>query len=260
MSNPFDLVKAPRAKRVKAGRALSPDEAKALILGAQEIRLGAAITLLFCQGWRVSEVLGLAWEDLDLDEGAAQIQRGAAYTQSVGTVLGSTKTSGAEGIHYLAPVSLAHLRRRREAQEAERERVGSEWPTHSFEGRPLSMVSTTLDGRLVNRQTITMGITRAATIAGLDPEGLASHTGRRTVVTALYADGGLDLPDVARHVGHTDPSTTAEYVRSLGRRPSDTAIVSSPTHTSRAIQSRSDAVGCYRSVSSLLSPSGTIRS
>jgi len=222
-ANPFDLVKAPRAKRVKAGRALSPDEAKALILAAQEIRLGAVITLLFCQGWRVSEVLGLAWEDLDLDEGTAQIQRGAAYTPSVGTVLGSTKTSGAEGIHYLAPVSVAHLHRRREAQEAERERVGSEWPTHSFEGRPLTMVFTTLDGRLVNRQTITKGITRAAIIAGLDPEGLASHTGRRTVVTALYADGGLDLADVARHVGHTDPSTTAEYVRSLGRRPSDTA-------------------------------------
>ncbi|MEP1122816.1 MAG: tyrosine-type recombinase/integrase [Ilumatobacter sp.] len=222
-ANPFDLVKAPRAKRVKAGRALSPDEAKSLILAAQEIRLGAVITLLFCQGWRVSEVLGLAWEDLDLDEGTAQIQRGAAYTPSVGTVLGSTKTSGAEGVHYLAPVSVAHLRRRREAQEAERERLGSEWPTHSFEGRPLSMVFTTLDGRLVNRQTITKGITRAAAIAGLDPEGLASHAGRRTVVTALYADGGLDLADVARHVGHSDPSTTAEYVRSLGRRPSDTA-------------------------------------
>ena len=67
--NPFDLVKAPRAKRLKAGRALTPDEAKALIVGAQDLRLGAAITLLFCQGWRVSEVLGLAWDDLDLDEG-----------------------------------------------------------------------------------------------------------------------------------------------------------------------------------------------
>ena len=62
------------------------------------------------------------------------------------------------------------------------------------------MVFTTLDGHLVNRQT----------------EGLATHSGRRTVVTALYAD-------VARHVGHSDPSTTAEYVRSLGHRPSDTA-------------------------------------
>jgi hypothetical protein len=39
----------------------------------------------------------------------------------------------------------------------------------------------------------------------------------------LYADGGLDFADVARHVGHSDPSTTAEYVRSLGHRPSDTA-------------------------------------
>jgi len=63
-------------------------------------------------------------------------------------------------------------------------------------------------------------IRRAALVAGLDPEGLASHSGRRTVVTALYADGGLDLADVARHVGHSDPSTTAEYVRSLGHRPS----------------------------------------
>ena len=43
------------------------------------------------------------------------------------------------------------------------------------------------------------------------------------MVTALYADGGLDLADVARHVGHSDPSTTAEYVRSLGHRPSNTA-------------------------------------
>lgn len=41
-ANPFDLVKAPRAKRVKAGRALSPTDAKALITAGQELRLGAA--------------------------------------------------------------------------------------------------------------------------------------------------------------------------------------------------------------------------
>ncbi len=70
---------------------------------------------------------------------------------------------------------------------------------------------------------MTKEIGRAAKIAGLDPEGLAGHSGRRTVVTALHADGGLDLADVARHVGRSDPSTTADYVRSLGSRPSDTA-------------------------------------
>ncbi|MEZ5256997.1 MAG: hypothetical protein R2705_08950 [Ilumatobacteraceae bacterium] len=77
-SNPFDLVKPPPAKRVNPGRALSAVDAKALMRAAQPLRLGAAVTLLFCQGWRVSEVLGLAWEDIDFRE-PARIQRETAY-------------------------------------------------------------------------------------------------------------------------------------------------------------------------------------
>ena len=83
---------------------------------------------------------------------------------------------------------------------------------------------TTAAGRLVNRQSVVKAIEHAARAAGLDPQGLATHTGRRTVITALYADGGLDLADIARHVGHVDTSTTAGYVRSLGSRPRDTAL------------------------------------
>ncbi len=222
-TNPFDLVKAPRAKRVTAGRALSPVEAKALISAAQDLRLGAAVTLLFCQGWRVSEVLGLAWEDLDLDAGTARIRRGAAYTPTVGVVLGTTKTSGAEGIHFLAPISIEHLRRLRTEQQEERDRCDSDWLTHRYEGEEIAMVFTTGRGGLVNRQAIVKTIERAAKKADLDPAGIATHTGRRTVITALYADGNLDLADVARHVGHADTSTTAGYVRSLGQRPAATA-------------------------------------
>ena len=51
----------------------------------------------------------------------------------------------------------------------------------------------------------------------------ATHSGRRTVITALSADGGLDITDVARHVGHSNPATTAGYVKSLGERPAATA-------------------------------------
>jgi len=39
----------------------------------------------------------------------------------------------------------------------------------------------------------------------------------------LYADGNLNLADVARHVGHADTSTTAGYVRSFSQRPAATA-------------------------------------
>ena len=48
-----------------------------MISAVAQVRLGAAVTLLFCQGWRVGEVLGLAWEDLDLEAGTARIRRAA---------------------------------------------------------------------------------------------------------------------------------------------------------------------------------------
>jgi integrase len=139
-------------------------------------------------------VLGLAWEDLDLDAGTAQIRRGVSYSTSVGSALGSTKTSGAEGIHYLAPISVERLRQRQEEQEAERALMGAEWPEHRYEGEVVSMVFTTSQGGLANRQAVTKEIGRAAKAAGLEPTGLASHSGRRTVVTALCGQGGSTWP------------------------------------------------------------------
>jgi integrase len=219
-ANPFDLVKPPPARRVNEGRALSPDEARRLIGAAEGFRWGTAVVLLFCQGWRVSEVLGLAWEDVDLEAATARVRRGASYTSSAGVVLGSTKTSGTEGVHHLAPISVDHLRRRREEQGAERT---DDWPVHLHGGHVVHPVFTQPDGSLVTRQAIAKVVERAAVRAGLDPAGLATHSGRRTVITALYADGRVDLADVARHVGHANTQTTASYVRSLGKRPEETA-------------------------------------
>jgi len=119
--------------------------------------------------------------------------------------------------------AVAQLRAHRVQQAAERLALGSAWPEHTHQGRPISPVFTNTVGGLVNRQAITKVIQRTAQRAGLDPAGLATHAGRRTVITALYAEGGLDLTDVARHVGHSNQSTTAGYVKSLGERPAATA-------------------------------------
>ena len=222
-TNPFDIVKAPRARRVGDARALDSVEARKLIVAAAEQRLGAAVVLLFSQGWRVSEVLGLAWQDIDFDASTARVRRAAAYTRSAGMVLGPTKTSGAEGVHHLAPVAMAALQKRRVDQARERLVIGRDWIRHRYDGAEIDLVFTTATGALVNRSAVTKAITSAATKAGLDPHGIATHTGRRTVVTALYAEGGVDLADVARHVGHSDTATTAGYVRNLGQRPAKTA-------------------------------------
>ena len=220
--NVVDRVKAPKVTP-KSARALEADDARQLIIAARDHRLGAAVALLFVQGWRVSEVLGLAWSDVDVRAGTATVRRAAAYVDGQGMVLGPTKTTGAQGVHHLAPGVLAMLSERSKAQRVERLAAGNSWMTHTYEGRPVELAFTTPAGGIVNRQAITKVIQAAARAAGLDPEGLSTHTGRRTVVTTLYSVEGIDLADVARHVGHASPSTTASYVRALGQRPKATA-------------------------------------
>ena len=137
--------------------------------------------------------------------------------------LGPPKTAGATGVHRLSPGVVELLRARRQAQAAERLAAGPVWQTVEHAGRPVPLVFTTIGGGLVTRQAVGKAVKRAARAAGLDADGLGTHAGRRTVVTALYATEGLDMADIARHVGHADPATTAGYVRDLGERPSRTA-------------------------------------
>jgi integrase len=177
--------------------------------------------LLFLQGWRVSEVLGLAWEDVDLDAGTAQVRRASVYVDGRGQQLGPPKTDGARGEHWLMPTVVDLLAKRREAQAQERA-ASPWWEAVRYEGEPVSLVFTTPIGGLVLRQTVAKVVKQGARTAGITGQ-LGTHAGRRTVVTTLFVDGDEALEDIARFVGHAKPSTTAGYVRRLGRRPQSVA-------------------------------------
>lgn len=94
VGNPVRAVKPVRVTD-SAGVALEPDETRALLDAVGEHRLAAAVALLFLQGWRVSEALGLAWEDVDLDAGTAHVRRASVYVDGHGQRLGPTTTDGA---------------------------------------------------------------------------------------------------------------------------------------------------------------------
>jgi integrase len=225
-TNPVERVRPPTV-RAKQRRALTAAETRVLVTAATDDRLGAAVALLFVQGWRVSEALGLAWSDLDLDAGMATVRRTSVYADGVGMMLGPPKTEGATGRHHLTPVVVELLRRRRRRQGEERLRAGPAWQQLTYEGHPIDLVFTTITGGLLLRQAVTKAVGSSASAAGLDPTGLGTHAGRSTAITVLYTEEGLDLADVARHVGHASPSTTAGYVRHLGRRRQATADAAS---------------------------------
>jgi site-specific recombinase XerD len=115
------------------------------------------------------------------------------------------------------PTVVDLLRRRRELQEEERADA-PEWAGVTYEGEPVSLVFTKPAGGLVLRQTVAKVVKQAAKTAGITAS-LGTHAGRRSVVTTLFVDGGEALEDIARFVGHAKPSTTAAYVKRLGRRP-----------------------------------------
>ena len=210
-------VKAPRSEP-KRRRTITPDETQ-LLIAECEPRFAAAAGLCFIQGWRISEALGLAWQDIDLDRGSVLVRRGATYADGVGMSLGPTKTRGATGEQLLGPTVVELLRARREMNEEDRANLPDPWPGYEYNGEQLDLVFTTAGGTPTLRQHVDRAIRKAAERIGIDTAGLGTHAGRRSVVTNLFASGSLDLEDVARFVGHNDVATTRGYVQHEGDRP-----------------------------------------
>ena len=220
-SNPAERLKPPKVVK-RPGRTLTIEEVGTLLDATDDHRYGAVVRILFTTGLRVSEALGLSWDDIDLDTGRATVRRAVTYSVAHGTALGPPKTEGATGVHHLAPGAMAKLLAWRQRQADERRAAGSLWREHQYEGKKVALVFTTESGGLVSRQHVDALLRRSAVKAGIDPTHLGTHVGRRTVVTTLYTNGA-ELADIARHVGHSNTSTTAGYVSSLGDRPERTA-------------------------------------
>ena len=210
-------VKTPLVPQIRR-RTITPAETQRL-LAECDGRFAAAVGFCYLQGWRISEALGLAWQDIDVDSRTVRLRRGSTYTDGVGTVLGPTKTRRTAGVQSLSPSVIGLLAKRREVQDEDRVKLGGDWPTVDYDGDRLDLVFTTATGSPMLRQHVDRAIRAAATRAGLDPTGLGTHAGRRSVVTSLFASGSLDLGDVARFVGHSDTSTTRGYVQHEGDRP-----------------------------------------
>ena len=229
-SNPLDRVSLPMPKDRKVRRTLSVDQQRALVAEAIRFdppkggkgpapayRHGLAVALLFTAGLRVSEVLGLRWEDLDFEAETVAIRRGVVYQDNVGPVVHPTKTRSTEGQRHLPAFLHGPLRKLRAFQLEEQLTLG---PYLDRNGDGFLFVGTS--HQLANRQAITKELHRVCKALDIDTVGLATHSGRRTVITNLYVDGAV-TEDIAAAVGHSDPNTTRGYVQSLGDRPTATA-------------------------------------
>jgi integrase len=139
--NVCEAVKLPKVER-KEINPLDREHTKALLEAASEDRLEALYALAVHTGMREGELLGLKWEDVDLERSVLRLMHGLIREGSK-TTLGDLKTSKSRRSVRLTRAATEALRSHLERQLEEIERMGSLY-------QPGGLVFATETGTLIN--------------------------------------------------------------------------------------------------------------
>jgi integrase len=179
----------------RAQRVLGQQEITALLAAATATSRLPIITALYT-GRRISELLGLTWDDIDLPRATLQVRaqlsrasRGAPARRV------PPKTAAARREIPLAPPLVKLLRAHKDA---------------SMFTAPSDWVLATSRGTPYNHRNAQRWFADAARRAELDDAGqrLRLHDLRHTFASHLVIDIGLDVVQVSRILGHARSSTT----------------------------------------------------
>jgi integrase len=145
------LVKPPRVPK-RLPHVFSETEAAQFLALAKGHRLEAIFTVALALGLREGEILGLQWQDIDLDAGTLQVTQALQRVKRSGARKGgleliSPKTDGSRRSIELPEVVLSSIRAHRQRQQEERRIVGSRW-------RESGMVFTTGIGTMLDQRSM----------------------------------------------------------------------------------------------------------
>ncbi|WP_329364160.1 tyrosine-type recombinase/integrase [Streptomyces sp. NBC_01483] len=187
---------APRPRRF---RPLTAAEARQFLQTASGDRLHALYELALRTGLRKGEILGLHWEDLDLDAGTAGIHRSLQRTRTGGLTTMHTKTRASERRIALPTECVHSLKNHREHQQQERQVARTAWSDSR-------LVFTTPTGGPLDPANLTHRFGRLLNRAGL--RRIRFHDLRHSTATLLL-EQGVDLVVIKELLGHAHIGVTA---------------------------------------------------
>jgi integrase len=192
------LVDAPKATKAEA-HFFTIDQARELLKTVKDDRIEALYVLALSLGLRQGELLGLRWQDVDLDTGRIRLE---VQIQRIGGKLVSSplKTERSRRLLVLPEMTREALKNHRTTQLKERLKLGPAWEDHG-------LVFTTGLGRPIDARNLIRHYTRALKNAGIPYRNF--HTLRHTAASLLLANGG-DLFRVQQVLGHSQISLTAD--------------------------------------------------
>ncbi|MGH2674331.1 MAG: site-specific integrase [Actinomycetota bacterium] len=209
-SNPVAAVRRPRARRPEVHWPTSA-QLGALLQASRGTVWEVPILLAAVTGARRSELLGIAWTDVDLNAGMAFIRRGVQPVRGADrtSTIAFTplKTKRARRQVQLPSFALERVRRHRREQLTRRTALGPEWRDPVDErGEPLAMVCDRGDGSPLYPDSFSSAFKRLARQAGLHP-ATRLHDMRHAVATELGRQG-VHPVIVSAVLGHASPAFT----------------------------------------------------
>jgi integrase len=205
---PADVFAAAKPKQTRTPRALTADEAKKFLAAAairndgENRRNGAALAVALTTGLRPGELLALAWDDLDLDNGVLSVRRAWKGTKA-SRHLGDPKTKGSVRSIDLAPPVVTALVVHRRTQLAERLR-SQRWNSD------LDLVFATKHGDAIDPANLRRLCTEVADEAEV---GHVTPYDLRHTATSLLSEAGVRNEELADLLGHVDTRMVERHYR-----------------------------------------------
>jgi len=197
--NVTEMVRAPR-RSSREMATLSEEQAKGLLREVKDDRFAALYLLALTTGMREGELLGLRWQDVDLERATVQVRVNVQEADGR-FVIAETKTSYSRRNISLARAAVEALRKHKVRQDEERSTLGDAW-----KGSLGLVFPNTLGGVMIPDNLVKRSFKSALARAGLSPD-IRFHDIRHTAATLLLSRG-VHPKVVSEMLGHADISIT----------------------------------------------------
>jgi integrase len=178
-------------------KALSPTEVASFLEAAKEDPHGLIFTFAVASGMRPEEYLALQWKDIDLQKGAATVQRTLCWRRQKGGgwYFGEPKTAQSRRTVPVPTSIVQELARHKARQAATRLRLGADYQN-------LDLVFATDVGGPLHSENLATRNFRAIRARAKLPAGITPYTLRHTCATLLLL-AGENPKVVCERLGHS---------------------------------------------------------
>lgn len=205
--NPAKFVELPPDKESNVGCVVSPEDVRKLLEASKGHPVHTAIFLAAFLGLRRSEILGLRWENIDLE--ARTLFVCETTTQVYGAPIheAKTKSKASRRLLHLSDPVFDFLKDLRNQQRLDKLKHGAQYIDNDF-------VCKAETGKVYQPQTITENFGKTVSKSGIKKCRL--HDLRHTAAS-LAIESGVPVKEVQVFLGHSQMSTTTEIYAHVSR-------------------------------------------